>query len=382
MSAPAASGGPLRLTEPERALAALLALLPEPAASRRLGPAEAVGRVLAEPLVAPSPVPAAPTALRDGWAVAAADTLGAGPYAPVPLPAPPVRVAAGDLLPAGTDAVLPAFDLVAEGLFAQAVQPVAQGEGVRLAGEDLPAGTVLRAAGERLAARDLPALAACGVSEVAVRMARLAWIAAGDEIAADPARDTLRALFAAMVEAEGGTLHGMPSVPDHRTAIAAALRVAAPDHDLVLLAGGTGEGPGDRSAEGLAEAGRLLLHGLGARPGTTTGFGSVGGRPVLLVPGRAEDALGAWILLGRPALARLSGARPARPLRARLARKVASTVGLAELVPVRLQEPCLAEPLAVGALPLGALSAAAALLVVPPASEGYEAGTDVELSLM
>lgn len=103
-------------------------------------------------------------------------------------------------------------------------------------------------------------------------------------------------------------------------------------------------------------------------------------RPALLVPGRAEDAFGAWVLLGRPALARLSGARPARPLRARLARKVASAAGLAELVPVRLPEPGIAEPLAVGGLPLGALPAVDALLVVPPAAEGHEAGAEIELS--
>jgi molybdopterin biosynthesis enzyme len=100
---------------------------------------------------------------------------------------------------------------------------------------------------------------------------------------------------------------------------------------------------------------------------------------VLLLPGRPEDAVAAWMLLGRPLLARLAGERAPPPLRARLARKVASSVGIAEIVPVRLTEAGLAEPLATGALPLAALSAAAALLLVPPGAEGHEAGAAVEL---
>ena len=88
-------GMPLRLTAPEEALAALLALLPGPVAPRRLPVAAALGRVLAAPLVAPAPVPVAPMVLQHGWAVASAETLGAGPYSPVLLAAAPVRVAPG-----------------------------------------------------------------------------------------------------------------------------------------------------------------------------------------------------------------------------------------------------------------------------------------------
>ena len=109
------------------------------------------------------------------------------------------------------------------------------------------------------------------------------------------------------------------------------------------------------------------------------GLGTPGGRPALLLPARAEEALAGWYLLGRPALRHLAGAPPPAPIRARLARKLASTVGLLEIVPVRLLAPDLAEPLAVGALPAGLLAAADALLLVPPGVEGYEAGNAVDL---
>jgi molybdopterin biosynthesis enzyme len=96
---------------------------------------------------------------------------------------------------------------------------------------------------------------------------------------------------------------------------------------------------------------------------------------VLLLPDRAEDALAAWWLLGRPLLRHLAGAAASPPREARLARKVASAIGLAELVPLRFTEPGVVQPLAVGALPLGILATADALLVVPPGAEGYEAGS-------
>ncbi|WP_211848471.1 molybdopterin-binding protein [Neoroseomonas eburnea] len=379
MDHPLRAPAPLRLMALEEALAAWLALLPHPVAPQRMAAAAAVGRVLAEPVQAIAPVPALPTALRDGWAVSAAETLGADSYAPLPLATLPPRMRPGDVLPPGADAVLPAFDLLPDGPFGQVVQPVAPGEGVRRAGEDIPAGTVLRAAGERLLPRDLAALAALGRAEVAVRIPRLAWIAVGDEITVASAPDTAGPVLAALAATEGAAWTALAPVPDVPDTIAAALSDAAAAHDLVLLGGGSGEGPDDRSAEGLAAAGRLVLHGIGARPGATAGFGIVNQRPVLLLPGRAEDAIAAWLLLARPAFAALAGLATVPPARARLTRKVASSVGMAELVPLRLDARGNAEPLAVGTLPLAALSAAAAVLVVPPGSEGYESGTEIPI---
>jgi molybdopterin biosynthesis enzyme len=163
-------------------------------------------------------------------------------------------------------------------------------------------------------------------------------------------------------------------LPDRAAAIAQALREAAPGADLLLLTGGSGQGEQDAGAAAIAMAGRLLCHGSAARPGRTAGLCELLGRPVLLLPGRAEDALAAWWWLARPALRRLAGATDQPPLRLRLAGKVASAVGLAELVPLAAD----GRPLAVGALPLAALVAAAAILEVPPESEGLPAGTEVE----
>lgn len=367
---PASPAPPLRLTAPDVALDLLLSGL-HPAVPRRMRLGEAVGRMLAEDLVATAPVPAVPIAVAEGWAVAAAETDGAGPYAPVPLATAPVRVRPGDALPPGTDAVLPLFDVPADGPFAMAIQPVAPGDGVRGTGEEIAIGQLLRRAGERLAAHDLPAVALLGLPDVAVRAPRCAWIMIGDAM---PTRDVLAPVLGSLLATLGADLVPWPAVPDDADAIAQALRAAAPAHDLLVLAGGLPE----HGAAGLAAAGTLAAHGIGARPGMSAGCGSVAGTPVLLLPGRAEDALAAFHLLLRPLLLRLSGAAAPPVAEARLARSIASTVGLAELVPLRLG-PEGAEPLAVGALPAGALAAADAILVVPASSEGYEAGATIPI---
>jgi len=374
---------PRRLTALDEALAALARCATIPVAPRRLAPGLAMARphaVLAEPLVAPAPLPATPESRRDGWAVAAQDTLGAAPQSPAPLSAQPRRVAPGETLPAGTDAVLGLFDVVEEFGIAHAIQPLAPGDGARGAGDDLAAGATLRAAGEALRAIDLPALAASGIAAVAIRAPRVAWIPVGDEIVADPARDRIGPVLAAYAAQAGADIAMMDAVPDRPEAIAAALRAAATGHDLLLLGGGTGEGSGDLSAAGLAAAGALEIHGIGMRPGASAGFGRVAERPTLLIPGCLDDALAAWIVLGRPVLAALAGAAPRKARQVRLTRKLASCAGIAELAAVAVDADGGATPLAIGALPLSALAAADGFVLVPAAAEGYEPGSILALA--
>ena len=353
----------------------LAALVPGPVAPECRPLAGAVGCRLARDLATAVPVPAAATAIRDGWAVNAADTAGAGPYGPAPLSAAP-WIESGAALPAGADAVLPAFDASGEERHLAAVREAVAGEGVRAVGEDAPAGWTWRRQGERLRAWDLPLLAASGVTTVPVRRPNVVLLPIGDEVAGD----ALTPLLLHLISGEGAEALLLPPVPDDPNEIAAALRAGVPGADLLLTLGGTGEGRADRTAAGLALAGCLALHGLGARPGGTAGFGAVENCPVIMLPGRVEDAFAAWLLLARPLLQRLSGALPDPARRLRLGRKVVSTVGMAEVVLLRRGDgPDEAEPLATGSLPLAAIAGADAALVVPASSEGYERGTSVEV---
>ncbi|MDQ1081764.1 molybdopterin-binding protein [Pseudoroseomonas cervicalis] len=365
---------PPLLTDPDLALARLLALLPA-LAPRRLAAGEAVGLVLAEALRLPGPVPPAPRALRDGWALEAAETLGAGPYAPAPL-SRALAVASGEALPPGCDAVLDPFDITHLGPLRAALRDAIPGEGVRGAGEEAPEGFLLAGAGTRLRPLALPLLAAAGIGRVAVRQPRLALLPVGEEWMGGMA-DSLSPCLAALALVEGAACRLLPAVPDAPDAIAAALRGAAAEADLLCTLGGSGQGPSDHSAAGLDAAGALLLHGIGARPGASAGFGQAGATPVLLLPGRAEDALAAWLLLARPALRRLAQAAPPPRRRLRLARKLASSVGLAEIALLR-REGEAAIPLGLGSLTLAALAQADHALILPAATEGHEEGAWIE----
>ncbi|TGD98415.1 molybdopterin-binding protein [Methylobacterium nonmethylotrophicum] len=344
---------------------AALAGLARPVAAEAVAWPEAPGAVAARDVVIAAGLPERRTALRDGWAVDAASIVGASPYAPVPVSRPPAWVEAGAPLPAGTDALLVPEAIGADPREIEA--EAAPGEGTRAAGAELPPGARLVAAGERLSPLRGLALAAAGLSRVAVRRPRLRLLAA--------APDTLSPVLGAWIAARGGVTETAPR-PGETGDLVEALR--RPGADAVLVIGGTGPGRRDHAAEALARAGRLVAHGLALRPGESAGFGEAAGRPVLLLPGRPDAALAAWLALGRPLLAALAGAAPALPVILPLTRKVASVIGMTDVVFLR-RTPDGVEPLGGAEIPLHRLALADAALLVPPAQEGYPAGTPVEV---
>jgi molybdopterin molybdotransferase len=149
--------------------------------------------------------------------------------------------------------------------------------------------------------------------------------------------------------------------------------------DAIIAIGGTGSGRNDASVQTLARTGRVAMHGLALTPGETAALGFVGSRPVLLLPGRLDAALSVWLTVGRRMLARLAGGGDNDlGTTATLARKVTSTVGLAEVVPVRRIGDNV-EPLATKFLPLSALTRSDGWILVPADSEGYAAGAPVQV---
>jgi molybdopterin biosynthesis enzyme len=329
----------------------------------------AFGRVLAADVVAPADCPPAAIALRDGFSVRAELTRDAGPYAPAPLPQNCARIDVGQALPAESDAVALPDAVIGDDGAAQAVAPVAPGEGVLAAGADAAAGFVLKHAGERLGCIDLAALAACGVGRVRVRAPRVRLF-----VAAEPDRQiaAVRDLIAAALAREGAVL-----VADRKPAQKLEAALSEAGADAVLVIGGTGSGRNDASITALRRVGQVGVHGVALTPGETAAFGFAEARPVLMLPGRIDAALAVWLLLGKILLARLSGlAGPAPPTSAVLSRKVTSTLGMSELVPVR-REGERVEPLASGYLPLGALARADGWILIEADSEGFAQGTRV-----
>jgi molybdopterin biosynthesis enzyme len=312
--------------------------------------------------------PRVPLALRDGWAVSAELTTDASSYAPVSLPAA-ARIEVGQPMPAGADAVAPTDVVVRRHGQVEIIAPVGSGEGVLPAAADA-AGQTLGQKGTPLTRLQAAALFATGVARVQVRepKVRLVGHQAGDAVI-----DAAVYLIAnEIVAAGGGVLRAETS------GNASFEQVLGDDTaDGIIAIGGTGVGRSDTSVVTLARLGRVEAHGIALAPGETAAFGLVGSRPVLLLPGRLDAALAVWLVIGRHLLARLTGCNASEPtVKATLARKIASPLGLAEVVPVRIHADS-AEPIASGYVPLSALAKADGWVLVPAESEGYPPGSEV-----
>ncbi len=328
-----------------------------------------VGRVLASSVTASGVLPPGPVALRDGFAVKADATLDAGGYAPVPLAEKPWAVEVGDMVPPDADAVAPP-DAVELGAVARALAPLAPGDGVLPRGADTVDGEVLRPEGKTLRRTDIVIFTRLGKPKVSIRepLVRLAPVRPGDVILGG-----IAALIASAVEMEGAVVANPPNNGDLDAALADRHAHA------VILVGGSGSGQRDRSVHAVAQRGRIAFHGVAISPGETAAFGMIEQRPVLIVPGRIDAALVVWLTLGCRLLARLGGrTEEERCVTVTLNRKVTSTLGMVEFVPVR-REGGGVVPLGSGYLSLQALTQADGLIVVPPDSEGFPAGARVEM---
>jgi len=307
---------------------ALVAL--EPAIPTRIALRDALGAAPAASVFAPQALPAGNIALRGGYAVAALDLVGASPHSPVLLPAMPPLVLAGEALPEGTDAILPPEGLVDQGAFVEVSRAAAPGDCMRFAGHDLAAGAALAPAGTPLTARHLLVMAIAGIDTI----------------------DTRRPVVV------------LPETTRPETAwLASACRAL----------GCRAAGPGEKAdlAFGWSEAQGPLL---ALNPGDTAQLRlSAGHPPAILLPPRFDGMIAAFVALALPLIERLAH-RQASPESRPLTRKIASGVGIVEIVLLRT----VAEgyhPLATGELTLAALAGADHIALIAPESEGAPAGS-------
>jgi molybdopterin molybdotransferase len=131
----------------------------------------------------------------------------------------------------------------------------------------------------------------------------------------------------------------------------------------------------------LAARGKILSYGIALQPGRTSAVGRLDETPVVVLPGAPDQALAAWWTLALPVLDRLSCRRPRKTVNLPLARKIASQVGLAEIVLLERKQDLWAT-LAVGELSLEAIARAEAWLVVSGGSEGFAAGAPVDAYML
>jgi molybdopterin molybdotransferase len=359
---------PASLTSLDVALEALLRGV-APVAPVKLALTDALGCIAAEmpPLKAHPP---RDIAASDGWALRAGDLVGASSYSPLPLAKSPVWIEAGDTMPETCDCVVDSDSIDQTGPMFQVLAEAIPGQGVRRAGGDIAAGTVLVEAGRRILPRDLLIARAGGMTALKVRRPRLRVVnipASGETVTAHLIAESARKAGAEVVRVEAAG----------RDAGSIAKAIDSDNCDLLLAVGGSGVGRTDATVTALAQRGELIAHGIALRPGRTSAVGRIGERPVVALPGAPDQAFAAWWTLALPVLDRLSGRRPRKTLNLPLARKIASSVGIAEIVLLQRKQGAWAV-LAAGDLSLDAIARAEAWLAVPGGSEGFAAGAPVD----
>ena len=204
------------------------------------------GLTLATDIAIPAALPAAAVALRDGWAVKSELTIDAGAYAPAPLPST-VPVEVGDPLPSDADAVAPLDAVTTRAGVAQALVPVAPGEGVLPRGGDAGPDAILPA-GRLLGRVQLALLASAGITGVRVRVPRLRLERARP--AGDPMIDAAVDCIAEAIRSAGGVV----ALAGRGEGVEQALH--DPEADAVVVVGGTGSGRRDATVRMLASTGR------------------------------------------------------------------------------------------------------------------------------
>ncbi|NKE43802.1 molybdopterin molybdotransferase MoeA [Roseomonas frigidaquae] len=361
--------------------------------------ADALGRILAEAPAATRDLPPFDQSAMDGYGLAEADlapaaapalgrtiTAGADP-GPAIAAGETVRLLTGAALPEGVAAVVMEEHVALRAgqvLPRRALRP---GDNIRRRGEDVACGEILVAPGTRLDARHLALLAAAGIAQVAVRpRLRVAVLSNGNELGG-AIHDSNRPMLLALLARPEVACTDLGVLPDDRAAIAAALRDAARDHDLILASGGVCGSDADHLPGAIRDAGgwvRTLR--LALKPGKPLAHGRIGRAACLCLPGNPLAALVSMLLLGRPLVARLAGAPdlPMVPQAAVAGEGFARKPGRAEYAPARIVGhdaaglPILVREGSGGSARLKPLSRADGLLCLPASCTSVAAGDAVQ----
>jgi molybdopterin molybdotransferase len=392
---------------------------------------DAAGRVLASAVVSDIDVPGFDRATMDGYAVVADSTEGATPYTRIPLsvvgdalPGSPftgtiargqaVRIMTGAPMPAGSDAVLPAESVdstVERGLeparthdIVAAIAEVSPQKHVGHRGEDIVRGTTLLDTGRVLRPQDVGVMSSIGLATArVVRRPRVRLVITGNELLPTGSKphgyqitDANGPMLAALAERDGAIVDFPGLIRDDAQAISAALGVGpvgsqvghvlldVPEPDIIIVSGGSSVGIEDLAPMLLAEHGELAVHGIAMRPSSPTGMGTLGSRLVFLLPGNPVSALCAYDFFAGRAIRALGGRSkqwPYRAVRGTLTRKISSPIGRVDYARVRIEHGDV-EPLSVsGASLLSSTTRADGFVIVEQDSEGYAAGSDVEVWL-
>ena len=298
---------------------------------------QALGRVTAEPLIAPQPLPPADNSAMDGYAVRHCDLAQHAAPAPPRLPVTQ-RIAAGDrpqpltagtaariftgaMIPAGADVVIPQEQCSADNHHVTLHAPTRLGQHIRRAGEDIEKGSAFLPAGYRISPQGMGLMGANGFASIPVfRRLQVALLSTGNELLMPGNTLQIGQCFNAnhftligLLQALGCEIIDLGTLPDELTATAAALKSAASSADLIISSGGVSVGEEDHVKAAITQLGSLEIWKLNIKPGKPLAFGSIGETPFFGLPGNPVSLFVTFCLFARPFIMRMQGIEQVRP---------------------------------------------------------------------
>ena len=379
---------------------------------------DALARVLAHDVVAAVDAPPFDRSNVDGFALRAADTVGAGDASPklfqlnaeviacghAPAlevaPGTATTIATGGVIPRGADAVvmIEQSELIEQGVpRIELRRAAAAGQFISYAGSDIARGETLLRRGTRIGSREIGMLAASGLAQVdVVRRPKVALLSTGDELvepgkALKPASvyDSNGAIIAAAITEAGGEPIPMGAFPDDAAVLEAAVREALLASDTVVLSGGTSKGAGDLSHAIVSRLGKpgILVHGVALKPGKPLCLGVVDGKPIVVLPGFPTSAIFTFHAFVAPVIRARAGLPPeaAETISARVPVRIASELGRKEFVLVSLiqsEEGMIAFPTGKGSGSVTSFSQADGFLEIDALASSLDADTEVQVTLI
>ena len=313
-------------------------ITPVDTAPETIAVADAADRIVASTLAAPMNVPPFAASAMDGYAVCSTDPLFDTP-APYVLPVQgesragtpfdarikinhAVRIFTGAVVPQRCDAVVIQENVKrTQSNIVLAARPLA-GAWVRPPGHDIKAGALLLDAGTHLGPFDLAWLTACGLNSIAVRpRIRVALFSTGDELrnAGDELQigqiyDANRFVLTQLLRGAPVGIDDLGILPDEPSMIEATLASAALHHDVVLTSGGVSVGDADYVRDVVERIGQIEFWQIAIKPGKPLAYGRIGQCHFFGLPGNPVSTIVTFLMLVKPMLAALAGARFEAPL--------------------------------------------------------------------
>jgi molybdopterin molybdotransferase len=330
--------------------------------AERLPILQARGRILAEDIRCPRPIPPWDNSAMDGYAVRCEDIQGASPQNPAvlrvlgDLPAgrvfkgrggtgEAVRIMTGAPLPEGFDTVVPVEETEKDGDRVKVLAALEKGKNIRFSGEDVKAGEKIMEEGDLIRPAHVGMLASLQRSMVSVyQQPRVAILSTGDELLEidEPWEEgkivNSNSYSLASLVAEAGAIPLQLGIAKDRSEDLRAKIRQGLVADVLLTSGGVSVGDYDLVKGMLNELGQMNFWKVAMRPGQPLAFGTISGKPLFGLPGNPVSSMVSFEQFVRPAILMMSGhGNLFRPtLRAVLREDVPKKAGLVHFIRCRL----------------------------------------------